>query len=164
MSARLAPAHGLRAMLVADLEPVLAIETQSYRFPWSRGNFIDSLAAGYLAQVLVGRDDGIVGYFVAMGGVGEMHLLNLTVAPARQGRGLAGVMLDALEGHCRAERRVTLWLEVRASNLRAQALYRRRGFAAVGIRRGYYPAPESTRENAVVMRLRLAGEDADDLE
>ena len=45
----------LRVMTVDQLDAVLAIEVQAYAFPWTRGNFIDSLAAGYLARALVGR-------------------------------------------------------------------------------------------------------------
>jgi ribosomal-protein-alanine N-acetyltransferase len=51
----------------------------------------------------------------------------------------------------------SLWLEVRASNTRARALYRRRGFAEVGVRKAYYPAPVR-REDAVVMSLAMAPE------
>ncbi|HEX7385283.1 MAG TPA: ribosomal-protein-alanine N-acetyltransferase, partial [Burkholderiaceae bacterium] len=49
----------------------------------------------------------------------------------------------------------TLWLEVRASKLRAQAIYRRYGFVQVGLRRSYYPAPRNRREDALVMSLAL---------
>ena len=164
MNALLSPKHTLRAMSAHDLDAVAAIEAGAYSFPWIRGNFIDSLAASYQAQVLFGPADGIVGYYVAMAGVEEMHLLNITVAPQWQGRGLAGVMLDALEAESRARRLAMLWLEVRASNLRARALYARRGFAEAGLRRGYYPAALSKREDAVVMSLRLLAEDGDALD
>jgi ribosomal-protein-alanine N-acetyltransferase len=164
MNALLAPEPALRPMGTRDLDAVLAIEASAYGFPWSRGNFIDSLAAGYAAQVLIDAAAGIVGYFVAMAGVDEMHLLNITVAPAWQGRGLARLMLDALEADCRAQRRAMLWLEVRAGNERARALYVRRGFVEVGVRRGYYPAASSKREDAVVMSLRLRAEDSDALD
>ncbi|ODV09665.1 MAG: ribosomal-protein-alanine N-acetyltransferase [Rubrivivax sp. SCN 70-15] len=155
MSARLAPDPALRAMDLRDLDAVMALEARIYGFPWTRGNFIDSLAAGYLAEVLVAPEAGIVGYFVAMPGADEMHLLNLSVAPEWQGRGLGRSMLDALEAHCRTRRMATLWLEVRAGNERARALYRRRGFVEVGQRRGYYPAPRASREDAIVMRAEL---------
>ena len=155
MSARLAPDPALRAMDLRDLDAVMALESRIYSFPWTRGNFIDSLAAGYLAEVLAEPEAGIVGYFVAMAGAGEMHLLNLSVAPEWQGRGLAHAMLDALEDRARARGMATLWLEVRAGNERAQSLYRRRGFVEVGQRRGYYPAPRATREDAIVMRADL---------
>ena len=164
MSARLSPLLALRPMVTRDLDTVLAIEAGAYAFPWSRGNFIDSLAAGYHAQVLAGADAGLVGYFVAMPGVDEMHLLNITVAPAWQGQGLARTMLDALDAHCRARRLAMLWLEVRESNHRARALYARRGFSEVGLRRGYYPAAFAKREDAIVMSARLLPESDDALD
>jgi len=149
-----------RAMLSADLVAVVNVETRVYSHPWSRGNFIDSLAAGYIAEMLDSRDAGVVGYFVAMPGVDELHLLNITVAPEWQGRGHGSALLDAVQAHAAERSLATLWLEVRKSNQRARALYRRRGFAEVGLRRGYYPAA-SGREDAVVMSLPLAGPDKD---
>jgi [ribosomal protein S18]-alanine N-acetyltransferase len=143
----------LRTMTTADLGAVLAIEARCYGHPWSRGNFIDSLAAGYLAQLLEGPEQGLVGYFVAMPGADELHLLNLTVMPEWQGRGHGRRMLDALEAICRQRRWPMLWLEVRAGNHRARSLYLQRGFAEVGMRPGYYPASAGRREDAIVMRL-----------
>ena len=68
------------------LDEILRIEQSAYAHPWSRGNFSDSLRAGYQAQLLV-ADAVILGYFVAMKGVDEVHLLNITVAPAYQSQG-----------------------------------------------------------------------------
>jgi ribosomal-protein-alanine N-acetyltransferase len=151
----LQPGPQLRAIEYGDLEAVLAVERAAYGFPWTRGNFVDSLAAGYLAEMLVDDRLGLVGYYVAMAGVGEMHLLNLTVTPAQQRRGHSRTLLDALEDRCRDQGLATLWLEVRASNVRARHVYSRRGFAEVGLRRGYYPAGKAQREDAIVMRLTL---------
>jgi len=148
-------------MSIADLDAVLAIENSVYEFPWTRGNFIDSLAAGYTAQVLRAADGALAAYCVAMAGVQETHLLNLTVAPAWQHRGLGRALLDALAAHSRAAGAHTLWLEVRESNQRAREVYRRYGFEPVGWRRGYYPAAAGRREDACVMRLPLVeGRDA----
>ena len=138
---------------VADLDAVMAIENVVYAFPWTRGNFIDALAAGYHAQVLCDAQGAIGAYCVAMAGVQEMHLLNLTVAPPQRGLGLARAMLDALVAAGQAGGAQCLWLEVRQSNQRAQAVYRRYGFESVGVRRGYYPAAHGQREDACVMRL-----------
>lgn len=156
MNAVLEPHPQRRAMTMADLEAVGLVEAQAYSFPWSRGNFIDSLASGYLAEVLECPRDGLLGYFVAMPGVDELHLLNITVAPSCQGRGHGQMLLDAVQAHGQRLGMGTLWLEVRQSNHRARALYLRRGFAEVGLRRGYYPAANG-REDAVVMRLDLGG-------
>ena len=162
MSAVLRPAEpslARRAMVAADIDAVMAVETSAYSVPWTRGNFIDSLAAGYRAELLESPGAGLVGYFVAMVGAGELHLLNLTVAPAWQGQGHGSALLEALRLHAGDSGLASLWLEVRQSNTRALALYRRRGFTEVGLRKGYYPA-RSGREDAVVMSLALgAGAD-----
>jgi [ribosomal protein S18]-alanine N-acetyltransferase len=150
-----AQSPNLRSMQVQDLDRVLAVEKLAYSFPWTRGNFIDSLAAGYTAELLVDPHDELIGYLVAMTGVDEVHLLNLTVAPPWQGLGHAATLLDVLEAHARAVGATTLWLEVRDSNERARHVYRRRGFAEVGVRPRYYPAGYGRREDAIVMSLQL---------
>jgi ribosomal-protein-alanine N-acetyltransferase len=153
-----------RSMTVGDLDAIMAVEVLAYSHPWTRGNFIDSLAAGYLAEVLEAREAGLVGYFVAMPGVDELHLLNITIAPAWQNHGLGGALLDTVQDHGRVRGDEKLWLEVRQSNHRARALYRRRGFAEMGLRRGYYPASAREREDAVVMSLSLNGGGANGVE
>jgi ribosomal-protein-alanine N-acetyltransferase len=145
-------------MTLAMLDAVLAVERQAYPFPWTRGNFVDSLVARYGAEVLI-DGDAVVGYFVAMAGVQETHLLNVTVAPAYQHRGHGRVLLDALVAQCRARGDHTLWLEVRESNDRARAIYARYGFVEVGRRRAYYPAPHGAREDALVLSLELSDVD-----
>ena len=141
------------AMRVPDLTEVMAVERQAYPMPWTHGNFVDSLAAGYPAEVLRGPRAELLGYWVAMPGVDEMHLLNITVAPAWQGRGLAIVMLDRLVAECRRRGLTQLWLEVRISNERAREVYRRYGMAEVGKRRAYYPVAQGPREDAILMSL-----------
>jgi ribosomal-protein-alanine N-acetyltransferase len=136
------------------LDEVVAIERLAYDHPWTRGNFTDSLRAGYQAQLL-GADGIVLGYFVAMKGVDEVHLLNITVAPMHQARGWGRVMLDALALWARGQGAQWLWLEVRASNLRAQRIYEHHGYRRVGERKGYYPAGQGRREDAVVMSLKL---------
>ena len=138
----------------ARLDAVLAIEQTAYAQPWSRGNFADSLRAGYQAQLLL-ADDAILGYFIAMKGVDEVHLLNITVAPDHQGQGWGRVMLDALAIWSRGQGAQWLWLEVRVSNQRALQIYERHVYRRVGERKGYYPAGHGRREDAVVMSLRL---------
>lgn len=155
------PVVQMRPMRLDDIDRVLALELSSYSFPWTRGNFIDSLVAGYLADVLE-DDAGLVGYSLAMVGVDEMHLLNLAVAPGHRRRGHARRLLDALRVRCQQCGLHRLWLEVRAGNAGAQALYARYGFAEVAVRRAYYPAAQGRREDAVVMSLLVATEGAGD--
>ncbi len=136
------------------LDAVLAIESRAYAHPWSRGNFVDSLKAGYEAQMLLGGDT-LLGYYVAMKGVDEVHLLNITVAPEFQRQGWGMVLLDALTLWSRGQGAEWLWLEVRVSNTRALAIYDAHGYRRVGERKAYYPAVDGQREDAVVMSLRL---------
>ncbi len=138
----------------ARLDEVAAIERQAYDHPWTRGNFADSLRSGYQAQLLEAGGT-VLGYFIAMKGVDEVHLLNITVAPACQRQGWGRVMLDALAIWARGQSAQWLWLEVRASNARAQRIYERHGYRRVGERKGYYPAGHGRREDAVVMSLKL---------
>ena len=149
--ARSLAGHTLRPMTLSSLDGVVALETEVYPFPWTRGNFVDSLAAGYVAWTLNGSGGELLAYCVAMRGAGEMHLLNITVAPAARRRGHARRLLDALTDECRDVDAERLWLEVRIANVDAQRTYLRLGFIKVGVRKGYYPAPAGTREDAVVM-------------
>ena len=150
----------LEPMAAEHLGQVLAVKCQTYTHPWSRGNFMDSLQHGYRMQMLTGPVPGqqqsvLLAYFVAMKGVDEVHLLNLTVAPAWQRQGWAQVMLDALAIWARGQGAQWLWLEVRASNERAQHVYRSNGFRRVGLRKAYYPASDGVREDAIVMSFKL---------
>lgn len=145
---------GFEPMTEERLDQVLPIERIAYDHPWTLGNFADSLRSGYEAQLLCAGDE-VLGYFVAMKGVDEVHLLNLTVAPPWQGHGWGRLMLDALATWSRGQGAQWLWLEVRVGNLRAQKVYERHGFRRVGERRGYYPALQGGREDAIVMSLKL---------
>jgi [ribosomal protein S18]-alanine N-acetyltransferase len=147
------PVH-FRAMTAGDLEAVMRIEVSSYSHPWSRGNFQDSLLAGHEAQVLEAADGCLVGYSVAMRGVDELHLLNLTVAREARGCGHGLRLLEALARSARQQGAQAIWLEVRSGNPAAIGLYRRFGFEQVGLRRDYYPAHHG-REDAVLMNLAL---------
>lgn len=144
---------GFEPMTEARLDEVVAIERRAYDHPWTRGNFADSLRSGYQAQLLC-AGDLVLGYFVAMRGVDEVHLLNITVDPAHQGQGWGRVMLDALALWSRAQGAQWLWLEVRTSNARAQQVYLRYGYRRVGERKHYYPARQG-REDAIVMSYKL---------
>ena len=154
MSAVLQPQARLEPLTEALLDAVLRVEHNAYSHPWSRGNFVDSMQAGYQLQALMGEDT-LLGYFVAMAGVDEVHLLNIPVAPEFQGQGGGRLMLDALSLWSRGQSAQWLWLEVRASNARALQVYEAYGYRRVGDRKNYYPDHHNRREDAVVMSLKL---------
>ena len=157
MNANPRPADAMQAsfapLTTERLDALLAVEQAAYSHPWSRGNFTDSLRSGYEVQLLVAGQT-LLGYFVAMKGVDEVHLLNITVAPAYQRQGWARMMLDALALWSRSQGAEWLWLEVRVSNERARQVYEQHGYRRVGVRKNYYPADQG-REDAVVMSLKL---------
>jgi ribosomal-protein-alanine N-acetyltransferase len=144
----------LEPMTEAMLDAVLHIEQQAYSHPWTRGNFVDSFQAGYHLRVLLGGET-VLGYYVAMAGVQEVHLLNITVAPDHQRQGYGRLLLDALHLWAQQQEAQWCWLEVRAGNARAMQVYERYGYRRVGLRKGYYPDHDRRREDAVVMSYKL---------
>jgi ribosomal-protein-alanine acetyltransferase len=145
-----------RPLVPDDLAYVAALEAQIHLAPWTYGNFRDALAAGYSARA--GEREGrIIAYGVLMLAPGEAQLLNLSVVPdsRRAGVGrelLAQFVRDALR--LGAEQ---VFLEVRIGNLPAIRLYQSAGFQPIARRERYYPpAPDGSREDALVMRCALA--------
>ena len=154
MSAVLKDVPQLTPMREADLPEVMAIENAIYSHPWTRGNFVDSLNAGYACRCLrLGGE--LLGYFVLMVAAQEAHLLNLSIAEQHQRRRHGSGLLREAADLARRLGARNVFLEVRPSNAGAQALYTRFGFRKVGTRRGYYPA-HAGREDALVLTLPLA--------
>ena len=153
MSAVLKDAPRLARMQEGDLDEVMAIEGEIYSHPWTRGNFGDSLRAGY--QCWTWRlGEEMLGYFILLVAAGEGHLLNLSVAAPRQRGGHGSALLKEAMRIARSRGAQHIFLEVRPSNLAAKALYGRFGFQEVAVRPGYYPARWG-REDALVLTLAL---------
>jgi ribosomal-protein-alanine acetyltransferase len=131
-----------------DLPQVAALEAAAQAFPWRERHFADSLAAGHRAWVLR-QGAQCLGFSLAMHVVDEAHLLNLAVAPAMQRQGLGARLLRHILRDAAAADMQRMYLEVRASNRRAQALYRVFGFQETGSRKAYYPNGNG-REDALV--------------
>lgn len=142
-------------MNIRDVEEVVRIENDAYPFPWTRGNFLDSLANRYQAWVLREADERLAGYFLLMSAVDDVHLLNITVRPDLHGQGIGRYLLNKVCELAEAAGIYRVLLEVRPSNQHALAVYRHAGFQMIGIRKKYYPAAGSSREDAIVMRLTL---------
>ena len=150
----------MRAMTEADVDEVLRIEREVQAYPWSRGNFMDALSHGYVCQVDT-QDAVIRGYVVLMAdfknaGIEEAELLTIGVAATQQRKGLGRAMLREMLEAVRAQNLRRVFLEVRASNLAALALYRSAGFARIGLRRSYYQNARGN-EDAITMACELTG-------
>lgn len=156
-----------------DLAVLAEVAKTAHAHPWTLRHFADSLTAGHWARLLAlqpcpdadpphwvhapqtGDGHWLLGFLVAMPGVDEGHLLDLTVTPLHQRQGWGRWMLQALRDWGLAQGYGRLWLEVRRSNTRARTLYERCGWRTVGVRKGYYPDTAHQREDALVMRLDL---------
>ena len=153
MNAVLKPRQAFRPMQMADLDCVMAIENVVYSHPWTRGNFSDSLNAGYSCWVL--EEDGvIIGYSALMLTMDEAHLLNISIAKERQQKGYGRMLLEKMLEVARSHGAAHMFLEVRISNRPAIALYEKMGFNEMAIRRKYYPGLHG-REDACLMGLAL---------
>jgi ribosomal-protein-alanine N-acetyltransferase len=142
-------------MQQADLADVVSLEESVYPHPWSMANFVDSLNSNYEAWVLRDQDGELLGYFLLMAIVDEAHLLNVAVSAEKQGQGLGRFLLNQAVACARGLGMESMLLEVRPSNTRALEIYERYGFKHIGRRKGYYPAANQQREDAIVMRFGL---------
>ncbi len=146
----------IRPLTADDLPTVVAIEARGHAFPWTRGNFEDGLASSYYMVVMeqggAGLEKKIIGYGVVQVILDEGHLLNITIDPPLNGRGLGRELLLHLLDYARTHTD-TLFLEVRPSNHRAIALYQSSGFNEIGLRRNYYPAKGGGKEDALLMAM-----------
>jgi ribosomal-protein-alanine N-acetyltransferase len=139
----------------SDLDDVFSLEQSVYPHPWSMANFEDSLNSNYEAWVLRDRSGDLLGYFLLMAVVDEAHLLNVAVSAEKQGQGLGRFLLNQAVACARGLGMESVLLEVRPSNTRALEIYERYGFKQIGRRKGYYPAANQQREDAVVMRFQV---------
>lgn len=145
-------AISFRPMTEADLDAVLKIEYAAFSHPWTRGIFADGLKSYDCWLMFEGSQQ--VGHGVIQIILDEAHLLNITVKPESQGRGLGLRLLEHLMARANALGARECFLEVRESNQSAYRLYERFGFNEIGRRRGYYPAVGG-REDALVMACTL---------
>ena len=153
MSAQLQEMPRIRRMVPADLDAVVAIEREVFLFPWTRGNFSDSIDSGYHCLVLE-QGGEIFGYGVMTIGAEEGHLLTLSIAAGSQRKGWGERLLREFIHLAKERLARTMFLDVRESNRAAARLYERLGFKQIGKRRGYYPAMGG-REDSLVMELVL---------
>ena len=131
------------------LRSVVRIESQVYPRPWSHSLFVSELAlrssrAYFVAKV--GRE--VVGYAGLMMSLTDGHVTTIAVDPAWHRHHIGTRLLLGLAREGIARGASALTLEVRLSNHGAQEMYKRFGFTAVGVRKGYYA---DTGEDALIM-------------
>jgi [ribosomal protein S18]-alanine N-acetyltransferase len=140
-------------MRMGDLPEVAGLERSLYEFPWSLGNFRDSVGAGYDCWVVT-HGETVIGYAVLMVALDEAHLLNFAVAGEWHNQGIGRGFLRHMVEVARVAGCQIVYLEVRPSNLAARHLYKTMGFQQIAIRPDYYPA-RGGREDALFLGLSL---------
>jgi len=143
----------LSSMLETDIPAIFEIEERAYEHGWTEGILRDCLKTSYRCRT-VRIDKQIIGYGIISIAAGESHLLNLTIAPEFQRRGLGRRVLHFLVDVAEKEGAEMMFLEARDSNRGAIALYLDEGFNQIGIRNGYYPTDDG-HEDAIIMARTL---------
>ncbi len=145
--------HRMRDLRRGDIDAVMAIDAAVFPRPWERQLYLDDIGDARRGRHLVALDGRTA---VGHGGIvyldGDAHVSSVAVHPDHLGRGVATGLMERLVALAVADGCGAMTLEVRVDNERAKALYRRCGFAPVGVRPGYYDDPEG-RVDALIMWL-----------
>lgn len=147
------PELSFAALHEKDLFAVAAIESDVYVFPWTIGNFRDSLLSAHECWGCWLHDD-LIGYAIVMTALDEAHLLNFAIASRWQRCGVGSAFLRFLVDRATDAKLDVIYLEVRPSNAAGLSLYERFGFKQLGIRKDYYPAMTG-REDALFLGLSI---------
>lgn len=136
-----------------DVDAVLKVENEAFTTPWSREAFEAETSDNELAYYLVVDVGGVIAGYAGMWLIiDEAHVTNIALAAAYRGAGLGEQLVRALMELARERGAVSMTLEVRVSNVKAQALYTKLGFVSRGKRRNYYT---DNREDALIMWCEL---------
>lgn len=143
----------VRPAVQLDLEAIVQIERECFSEPWSRRSFAELLGARRVAFLVAVADAEVLGYAVMLSAADEAEIANLAVARNARRRGVGRELLVAVLEGARGTGVKSVFLEVRVSNVAAQALYHSMGFREVGRRKHYYRQPV---EDAVIMKKQMA--------
>lgn len=144
----------ISTLSTADLTKAWHIEKRAHAFPWSEQTLASNQGERYRNYQL-SVDGEMAAFAITQVVLDEATLFNIAVDPAYQRRGLGRALLEHVIDEVEKLGVVTLWLEVRASNVAAIALYESVGFNEATIRRNYYPTADG-REDAIIMALPIS--------
>ena len=128
----------IREATTSDLAALAALEVEVYSDPWSERIISDELAQANRVYLVVEADGRVIGFGGVMLVLEDAHITTLGIAPAYRRRGAGSRLLLAMIDRALEAGSRNVTLEVRESNVDAQALYERFGFDHVGKRYGYY--------------------------
>jgi ribosomal-protein-alanine N-acetyltransferase len=144
----------IRSATPADIPAILATEQAATSYPWAESSFQSSFSERYFNAVAL-INEQVVGFYIGELVAGEASLFDIAVHPDQQGKAIGKALLSHFLDEAERRQATDCWLEVRASNHKAIALYHQHGFHQVGVRPAYYPAPGG-KEDAILMAMSLA--------
>lgn len=142
----------IEPMALVHTPQVAQLEKLCFPDPWSLRSVTSELDNPLSHWLVALEGDLVVGYVGSQTVLDETDMMNIAVHPDFRRRGIARALVEALVQELAQRGSHSLTLEVRASNLAAQNLYRTLGFASVGRRPRYYFNP---REDAEILRLEI---------
>ena len=137
-----------RRMDVGDIDTVMLVENQVYEYPWTEGIFNDCIRVGYECWLAL-LEDEVIAHAVISVAAGESHILNISIDPKQQNKGIGKQFIEYLINIAKNKRAAVIMLEVRPSNVRAINCYNAAGFNEIGCRKNYYPAADG-KEDALL--------------
>lgn len=140
-------------MNINNLDKVYNLELESYEFPWTREILRDCIMYKYDSFIVL-LNDNLVGYIISKITYPETHILNLTVQKSFRKKGIGRSLIELIINDARLRKSENIILEVRASNVQAQSLYKKLNFQIIGTRKDYYEY-KNGREDAYVLNLNL---------
>ena len=150
----------IRWMIRRDMQEVLQIEQQSFEFPWSEEDFIRCLRQRNCIGMVAEYEERVVGFMIYELHKSRLHILNFAVSADCRRHNIGDQMIEKLVGKLSSQRRNSIMLEVRETNLDAQLFFRKVGFRAISVLRDFY---DDTTEDAYLMQYRFRASDAEEL-
>lgn len=139
----------IRVFQNGDQKDIAILEKECFSEPWSETAILESFGMGTVFFVFE-EGERILGYAGMQVIPPEGYITNIAVTSASRGQGIGSALVDALVDFSKEKGIRLISLEVRESNLAAQGLYRKKGFAALGKRKRFYANPT---EDAIIMTL-----------
>ena len=139
-------------MTAADVDMVAELDKKCFSIPWSRQSFAEEMENKIAVYFVAADEDNVIGYCGFWQASDEGDITNIAVLPEYRRKGIGGMLVERLIAEANNMELVLLTLEVRKSNVPAQALYKKYGFVPIGERKRYY---RDNHEDALIMMKRL---------
>lgn len=146
----------IRWLIRRDMPEVLAIENESFDFPWTEEDFLCCLRQRNCIGMVAEMGEKIVGFMIYELHKSRLHILNFAVGEQWQRQGIGGKMVSRLIDKLSQQRRKEILVEIRETNLDAQKFFQKQDFMAISVVRERY---DDTSEDAYLMRYLLTSED-----